>query len=189
MEESVVMQENSDEKEPRSLKLGRIVLWGAVALVLVFLALGLMQAFQAQPIDGAEAPDFTITTYDGEEFTLSAQRGEVTVINFWASWCVPCMEEAEDLEAAWQTYQDDGVNFVGVGYVDSDAAAREFIERYGITYPNGPDIGTRISDDYNITGVPETFIVNGEGRVVFFYANAMSYEQLVREIEAAKAGS
>jgi cytochrome c biogenesis protein CcmG/thiol:disulfide interchange protein DsbE len=167
---------------------GRIVVWGVVGLVLVFLALGLVQAFAAQPQAG-EAPDFTIQSYGGETYTLSELRGQVVVINFWASWCGPCATEAPDLEAAWQAYKDRGVVFIGVGYVDSDAKAKEFIGEYGITYPNGPDLGTKISDAYNIRGVPETFIVNGAGEITFFAQAPLTFEQLSGEIDKALAGT
>jgi cytochrome c biogenesis protein CcmG/thiol:disulfide interchange protein DsbE len=174
--------------ERPAFRLGRAVVWGVVGLVLIFLALGLVQAFASQPQEGL-APDFTIETYGGETYTLSDLRGQVVVINFWASWCSPCVEEAEDLEAVWQAYKDRGVLFIGVDYADSEAGGLEFIERHGITYPNGPDLGTVISDAYNIRGVPETFIVNAGGEVTFFAQSALTYEQLSAEIERALDGA
>lgn len=172
-----------------ALSIGVVFVWGVVALVLVFLALGLANAFQGQPQDEAKAPDFTLETYDGETYTLSELRGQVVVINFWSSWCVPCAQESPALEATWQAYKDQDVLFLGVGYVDSEHKALAFIEEYGITYPNGPDMGTRISDAYNIRGVPETFIVNAEGRVTFFAQAPLTYETLSQEIEKAKAST
>jgi cytochrome c biogenesis protein CcmG/thiol:disulfide interchange protein DsbE len=168
------------------IRWGRIIIWIVVALVLLFVALGLINAFATQPQEG-KAPDFTLETYGGETYTLSELRGQVVVVNFWASWCLPCAQEAPALEAAWQDYRDQGVVFLGVDYVDSEAQALEYLEKYGVTYPNGPDLGTRISDAYHIRGVPETFVINAGGEVTFFAQQALTYEQLAAEIDKALA--
>lgn len=172
------------QEQARGIRWGRAVVWVIVGLVIVFLALGLIQAFSSQPTEG-RAADFTLTTFDGETYTLSELRGQVVVINFWASWCAPCAEEADDLERAWQAYRDQGVMFLGIAYVDSEAKSLEYISRYGITYPNGPDLRTQISDLYNIRGVPETFIVNADGEITFFAMAPLTYAQLAAEIEKA----
>ena len=78
------------------------------------------------------------------------------VVNFWASWCVECYKEAELLERAWQDHKDQEVVFIGVDYFDTDKEVG-YMQKYGITYPSGPDLGNKISEDYAITGVPETF--------------------------------
>lgn len=184
MSDATVNDQAAPAAEKPGLRWGRIAVWAVVGLVLVFLALGLVNAFASQPTSG-KAPDFTLTTFDGEQYRLSDLRGRVVVINFWASWCGPCEEEAPDLQAAWEAYRDEGVMFLGVDYVDSEEKALAYLERFGITYPNGPDLGTRISDLYNIKGVPETFIVNPEGEIVFFAMRPLTYEELSAEIEKA----
>ena len=107
------------------------------------------------------------------------------MVNFWASWCAPCAEEAPDLQQAYENYRDQGVTFLGVAYVDSEAKATAYIEQYGITYPNGPDLRSEISDAYNIRGVPETFIVNRDGEIVFFAMEPLTYSRISAAIEQA----
>jgi cytochrome c biogenesis protein CcmG, thiol:disulfide interchange protein DsbE len=86
------------------------------------------------------------------------------VLNFWASWCIPCEEEAADLEAAWRYYQPRGdVVFLGADYVDTEPEAKAYLAKFNITYPNGPDLGTRISQAFRMGGVPETYIIDQQG--------------------------
>jgi cytochrome c biogenesis protein CcmG/thiol:disulfide interchange protein DsbE len=134
---------------------------GVVAL-LGLVGWGMVRA-QAGPKSSGLAPDFTIHTFDGESVTLSELRGQVVVINFWASWCPPCRDEAPYLERTWREYQDQGVVFIGVDYVDTEPEALAYIEEFDITYPNGPDLRTEISQAYQIQGVPETFFVGVDG--------------------------
>ena len=153
--------EETEEKFAVS-RWGRIAAYGLLAVLIGFLALGLLNAYKA-PVEAGKAPDFTITTFEGQTLTLSDLRGQVVVINFWASWCDPCREEAAYLENTWRKYEDQGVVFIGIDYVDTERQALAYIEEFDITYPNAPDIGTRISDDYQIQGVPETFFVARDG--------------------------
>ncbi len=161
------------EQQPvprRGLSLGSIVLLIGVALTAIVFGISLVRQNQTQPDSGA-APDFTLTTLDGGELRLSDQRGKVVVVNFWASWCIPCRAEAPVLQSIWEQYRDRGVVVVGVAYTDTERGARDFIAEYGQTYPNGMDLGTRISDLYHIQGVPETFIIDQQGNVAeFIYA-------------------
>ncbi len=173
----------SGESSPQpKTRWGCLIIWCAIALALLGLALVLARSSAAQPRSGP-APDFTLTSYDGQTITLSRLRGQVVVVNFWASWCGPCADEAPDLEKAWQDYRDQGAMFVGVDYVDRDTQGRKFIELHGITYPNGPDLDNRISDVYVLQGVPETFIINRQGEIAFFAMRPLSFEELSAEIE------
>lgn len=143
---------------------GRIFAWGGLIVLLVVVAIGLLQTQQGPVGIGQRAPDFTLTTFDGQEITLSSLKGKVVMINFWASWCKPCEGEAPDLENAWRYYQPGGeVIFLGIDYVDTEPAAMEYLQKFDVTYPNGPDLGTRISQAYRTTGVPETYIIDKNG--------------------------
>lgn len=131
-----------------------------------------------RPLPGQPAPDFTLTLLDGSTFSLSGQRGQVVVLNFWASWCPPCEVEAPDFRAVWDEYREKGVVFVGVAYKDEEAAVRDFLTRHNLTYLVGLDLAGRIAGLYGITGVPETFVVDAEGRVARFYIGPVTADQL-----------
>lgn len=144
---------------------GRFLAFGLLFALLVVVGWGLVQA-RAGQLESGLAPDFSLTSFDGQTLTLSELRGNVVVINIWASWCPPCRDEAPYLEATWRKYQDQGVVFIGVDYADTEKEALAYIDEFDITYFNGPDLGTRISQAYKMQGVPETFFVakNGELR-------------------------
>ncbi len=143
----------------------------AFAVLLIFLAvigLGLKRA-QAGPIAiGQAMPSFTLTTFDGQTINTADYSGKVVVMNLWASWCKPCEQEAAELEQAWQKYQPGGeVIFLGVAWTDTEPASLAYLKKFQITYPNGPDLGTRIADRLRTTGVPETFFIDRQGKLAF----------------------
>jgi len=144
----------------------KVLLWGGLLLLLVILGVGLYRSQQGQVGVGQAAPDFELQSFSGETYRLSDYQGSVIVINFWASWCESCKPEARDLEAAYQYYKPRGdVLFLGVDYVDTEPEALAYLEEFQITYPNGPDLRTEISQAFRIRGVPETFIVNQNGEI------------------------
>lgn len=166
-EQPITENEASLEPTARSKRTGLIVAFVVILALLGLLAWGLRKV-QAGPVESGMAPDFTLTSFDGRTLTLSELRGQVVIINFWASWCPPCREEAAYLEQTWRKYKDKGVIFIGVDWVDTEKEALAYMDEFDLTYFNGPDIGTRIAQAYNIQGVPETFYVakNGELRGV-----------------------
>jgi len=163
-------------------KIGIIVTFACILALLGLLAWGLRKV-QAGPLSTGMAPDFTITDFDGTIVTLSELRGQVVIINFWASWCPPCREEAAYLEATWRKYEGRGVVFVGVDWVDTEKEALAYIDEFDITYLNGPDIGTRIAQAYNIQGVPETFFVAKNGELRGVHIGPLQSPQLDEKIE------
>lgn len=138
---------------------------GGALVILAVLAVAVRRP-TAGPRPGDQAPTFAFETFDGEAIDLAALRGQVVVVNFWASWCRECEIEAADLEAVWRDYRERGVTVLGIGYTDTRPAALEYIERHGVTYPSGPDRAAMISRQYRLTGVPETLVIDQAGRIV-----------------------
>jgi cytochrome c biogenesis protein CcmG/thiol:disulfide interchange protein DsbE len=125
-----------------------------------------------------EAPDFTLERLDEEgELTLSSLRGKAVVLNVWASWCIPCKEEAPFLEQVWREHRDRGLVVVGLDAKDFRVDARRFAKRFDLTFPlvyDGP--GDTLAE-YGVTGFPETFVIDRAGRVVEAFVGGVNSEE------------
>jgi cytochrome c biogenesis protein CcmG/thiol:disulfide interchange protein DsbE len=175
------------EASPASINWGRLLAWGGLLVLMVILGLGLIRAQRGAVSVGEEAPAFVLTTYEGQQIDSKDWAGKVIVLNFWASWCKPCEQEAADLEAAWRNYQSNGdVIFLGVAYTDTPTESAKYLAKFDITYPNGGDLGTRISQAYRIRGVPETYIIGRDGLIAHAQIGPfMSQQQIEAIIEMA----
>ena len=156
---------------------GKLSVWGLFTALMLLLGIKLYQTTLG-PVSRGTAPDFTLTTFDGDSYTLSDHKGQLIVINFWASWCGPCELEADALEQAWRQYEKHGVMFLGINYVDTENEALAYLKKWNITYPNGPDLRTSISQNYRIKGVPETYIVAQDGTVAGTIMGPIDYTNL-----------
>jgi len=132
---------------------------------------------------GREAPGFSLRTLDGTRtFKLSDFRGQIVVVNFWASWCADCLIEHGALAAAWQRYQDQGVVFVGIPFQDAPSASRTYLTSYGGDWPQLADPGSAIALHFGVYGVPETFFIDPTGRIAFKRVGPVTYEMLTDQI-------
>jgi cytochrome c biogenesis protein CcmG/thiol:disulfide interchange protein DsbE len=176
-----ITAENQQEKP--KINWGRIIVWVGLFGLLVVVAMGLLRKQQGPVAIGQKAPTFTLTTFDGQQFIPSDMAGKVVLVNFWASWCKPCEQEAADLQTAWEYYQSrDDVLFLGIAWTDTESASLAYLDKFDITYPNGPDLGTAISQAYRTTGVPETYIIDKNGNLASL---KLSPYNSVAEIQAA----
>lgn len=177
MEQTVSQSENSTAGRTIFLIVGFIILLGLVAVMAVNLG-----RVESTDLLGNSAPDFTLPLFqelfEEEDIALADLRGQVVVVNFWASWCVECYKEAELLERAWQDYKAKDVMFIGVDHLDTDKEGLAYMAQYGITYPSGPDIGDKISQNYGITGVPETFFIDKDGNIAHVQIGPISRVEL-----------
>ena len=176
---------------PKTIGIGTITL--AIGGFLGLMAFGLLNI---EPVTGQSgftrvqkpAPEFTLSNFDGGDIALSDYLGQPIVINFWASWCPPCREEAPLLERVWRDYRDDGVMFLGVDIQDGEESGMRFLEQYDITYPNGLDKDGRVTIDYGVIGLPVTFFVNREGIIERRWVGALREKRLVAWIDELIAG-
>lgn len=182
------MTDSASTVEPapprRRLATSQIVVIAVVLLLIGLFAYGLLFRKEAPRPSSGSAPDFTLSLFPdyqsdyGEQVSLADLRGKVVVLNFWASWCDPCKEEAALLQNVSDAYADRGVIFLGADYLDQEPAALRYLQEFGITYPNGPDLGSQIARRYRIQGVPETFFITPDGAVDWFKIGPLSASEL-----------
>jgi len=170
----------------------------AIVPIVLLLAFGLTRDPNRieSPLPGHPAPDFTVEVMppspagdngwleDGTTMRLADLRGHVVVLNFWASWCIPCRYEHPALTKVARVYQDRGVRFVGILYNDSPEAARRWLaDLGGESYPTGLDPDSRTAIAYGLYGVPETFFIGRDGRVGYKHIGPVTESLLVEKIE------
>lgn len=172
--------------------LGRLRLPYLVAAAIVpLLLLGVLgvvlisRAPSASPTAiGRPAPDFTVADLDGNPIRLADLRGRPVIVNFWASWCGPCVEEFPLLNAAAAAHVDDGLVVVGIVFRDRSEAARDFMARNGGTWPSAMDPGERVATDYGILGAPETYFIGRDGAIVARQIGQISASSLNEKLAA-----
>jgi cytochrome c biogenesis protein CcmG/thiol:disulfide interchange protein DsbE len=163
----------------------------AVLPVLAFallLASGLGKDPRALPSElvGRRAPTFSLPQLGGgPRLELTTLRGQVVVVNFWASWCLACREEQPSLLAAWGRYRERGVVLVGIDFEDTEDAALAYAAEMGGDWPLVTDPGSRTAIAYGVYGVPETFVISPDGTIAAKAVGGVTYEWLTEEIDGA----
>lgn len=159
----------------RRLKLtGQLAALACVVGLLALLVWRLTHQQHVPPV-GSTAPGFTLRRLGGTgTVSLSSLRGQPVVLNFWASWCVPCKTEAKALEQAWTQYHGRGVVFLGVDFHDLAPDARRFVSAHALSFPMLRDGSGDVTGRYGITQVPETYIVDRSGRIVAHIAGPIT---------------
>lgn len=163
----------------------QILALGCVAGLLALLVWQLGHQ-QHAPGVGAVAPAFTLNRLDGPgKVSLDSYRGKPVVLNFWASWCDPCKSEAAVLQRDWASYRRRGVVFLGVDYHDLNSDARRFVSAHALTFPMLEDGSGNVTNRYGISQVPETYVLNREGRVVAHLRGPITDPGFAAEFQSA----
>lgn len=129
-------------------------------------SLGVNNDFGEIEIAREPAPHFTLDLFQGGSLDSSQLEGKIVFLEFWASWCPPCRQEAPELVEVYLEYQDKPVEFVGVDIWDDRAAAEDYLALFNIPYPNGQDDKGTVAIDYGVRGIPEKFFIGPDGSVL-----------------------
>jgi len=170
------------------IKLGFVIaIVGGIAALLAY-GFSRDSRYIYSPLVAKPAPSFTLTLFDGGTLNSKDLVGKAVVVNFWASWCVPCRAEARALEETWRKYRDKGVVFLGVNIQDKEEEARAFVQEFGITYLNGEDSSGKIAIDYGVWGIPVTFFLDPQGRITYKHAGELRAPVITAKLDEALKG-
>lgn len=209
-EPATASEPGAQRRDPRPILVVCMVL---LALIMGLLAYGMLARSPDTSIDDslararpAPAKDFRLEVlrlgHLGAEFSRRLApaladgrvsrdelRGTPYVLNFWASWCAPCREEAPTFQAQWQVARRQGVLFVGLDMQDLRSDANRFLDEFKVDYLNIRDPSDEIADRYGLTGIPETYFISAQGEIVGHVIGVMKAEQLSNGVDAARRGT
>ncbi len=161
------------------------MIWRALIPLLLILLIPLVQGCdeKAETAEKEVAADFTLQLFDGRTFTLSKHQGEAVVVNFFASWCIPCRAEAPALEAVHREYFEKKVIFLGIAFKDTDSAAKGFVKQYALSFPTGLDKDEKVKESFGVYGLPTTFFISRNGLITYTHSGAMTEELIRHELD------
>jgi cytochrome c biogenesis protein CcmG, thiol:disulfide interchange protein DsbE len=168
------------------MKLRDVLVLAGIASLVALLGFGLARNPDSipSPLVGEPAPSFDLAELDGGALvSLDGLSGRPVIVNFWASWCLACIQEHPVLVRAWRKYEG-RVEMVGIVYQDTPANARKYLEQYGGSWIQLLDPGTRTAIDYGVYGIPETFFIDREGRITHKHIGPVTDQLMTSEIEA-----
>jgi peroxiredoxin len=137
------------------------------------------------PTKGAEAANFTLQGLDGKLHTLSDHRGHVVLVNFWATWCIPCRAEMPELEVTYRKHQADGVVFLGVDWKENRTDVQAFVLERQVSYPILLDGDGRVYTAYQVSALPETFVIDKRGRIAVHRFGLATRDKFEEELRTA----
>lgn len=129
------------------------------------------------------APNFTLVLIDGGNFNLSDHKGKPVLINFFASWCLPCRDEMPVLEKIVQQYKQKGVVFLGIAVDDTEEKMKDFIAKYNVTFPVGLDKTATIQKSFGLYGIPTTYFIDKQGVITYFHSGSVTEELMQHELD------
>lgn len=162
---------------------GLVLAAGVAALLLFHLDADDETPSRSRSMAKEFAPDFTLALLDGGTLKYDEVKGKPILVNFFASWCLPCREEMPAIEKMAQEYRPKGVVFLGVAVDDTEAKMREFVTRYQVTFPVGLDNGAAIQRSFGLYGIPTTYFIDKHGTINYFHAGAVTEELLRHELD------
>lgn len=165
------------------LAIAGLVLALVIAGLLLFKGSATESSSQPSSLIKEAAPNFTLALLDGKSFQLSDYKGKPVLINFFASWCLPCREEIPAIEKMVSVYKPKGVVFLGISTDDTEVNAKDFIKKYGVTYPVGLDKATTIQSSFGLFGIPTTYFIDKQGIVSYFHSGVVTEELLQNELD------
>ena len=143
----------------------------------------LSEPSEALPLLGSRAPDFTLTDLEDKEVRLAQFQGRPVIINFWATWCVPCRREMPAFQRAFETHQEDGLVILAVNFEEEPNLVRAYVEEFGLTFEILYDTEAEVSQTYQVTGLPWTVFVDRQGAIQHIQVGEVKEEMLENFLE------
>ena len=150
-------------------KISIVIIFSIIFLFIFIMYLSLFSkniSLSVSPLVGQKAPEFNLKTFENKDISSVSLNDKGVVLNFWASWCVPCVEEVGVIDRANLKYKNDDIVFIGINIWDDNENAVNFINKYNANYLNAVDPSNEIQVNFGIQGVPETYFINKEGIII-----------------------